>query len=304
METDPLPHLETFVRAAELSSFTAAARSLHLTQAAISQRIAALESELRVALFLRQGGRVFLTDAGRQLHTYGQRIIDLHRQAREAVTGQQVPLRGELHLAASSIPGEHLLPKLLGVFQQRYPHVQVRATVADSEAALGQVEQGHAHLGLVGRKSEDAELDGRCFARDRMVLVVPAGHVWSNRASVTVAELRQHPLVVREAGSGSRWCLEHALGETGKTLRDMRVSLELGSNEAIKEAVQRGLGVAVLSTFAVEREVQAGRLHALEVKGLAMEREMFVVWDRRRVLPIPSRLFLDLLDHEVTPTKS
>src|SRR5262249_61752632 len=94
---------------------------------------------------------------------------------------------------------------------------------------------------------------------------------------------------------GSRWCLEHALVGAGLSLADLHVALELGSNEAIKEAVLCGLGLAVLSSYAVEKEVQAGRLHALDVAGLPMERELFVVWDRRRALPIPARLFLQLL---------
>jgi DNA-binding transcriptional LysR family regulator len=172
----------------------------------------------------------------------------------------------------------------------------VRATVGDSRAVLEQVEHGQAHLGLVGGKGDSPHLEYRCFGCDRMALVVPAGHAWARRRRVSLAELGRQPLVMREAGSGSRWCLEQALARAGKSLGEMQVALELGSNEAIKEAVERGLGVAVLSTHVVDREVQAGRLHALAVAGLALRREMFVVWDRRRVLPIPARLFLDLLE--------
>src|SRR5436853_1819824 len=99
MTTEQLPHLETFVRAAELSSFTAAARALGLTQAAVSQRVQTLEQDLGVPLFHRQGGRVLLTEAGRRLHDYAQRILALHRDARQEVTGQAIPLVGELPLA-------------------------------------------------------------------------------------------------------------------------------------------------------------------------------------------------------------
>jgi DNA-binding transcriptional LysR family regulator len=296
MRSGPLPYLETFARAAELSSFTAAARAVGLTQAAVSQRVQALEAELGVSLFRRQGGRVSLTEAGRRLYTYAQRILDLHREAREAVTGRPAPLGGELTLAASSVPGEHLLPALLATFQHAHPHVRVRATVADSRAVLEQVLQGKADLGLVGGRGESPHLDYRCFACDRMVLVVPAAHAWARRRRVSLEELGRQPLILREAGSGSRWCLEQALARAGKSLRDLRVALELGSNEAIKEAVLRGLGVAVLSSHVVGKEVAAGQLRALRVAALALTREMFVAWDRRRVLPIPARLFLDLLE--------
>jgi DNA-binding transcriptional LysR family regulator len=296
MDPGQLPYLETFVAAAELNGFTAAARALNLTQAAVSQRIQALEQALGAQLFRRQGGRVLLSEAGQRLHPFAQRILALHHDAREAVSGQKAPLAGELSLAASSVPGEHLLPGLLSAFRQRHPHVQVRASVADSQAVLEQVEHGRAHLGLVGGKGDSAHLEHRCFACDTLALIVPARHAWARRKRVTLEQLRNQPVIVRETGSGSRWCLEHALARAGLSLHDLRIALELGSNEAIKEAVLGGMGLAVLSTRAVHKEVQAGQLHAVAVAGLPLLREMFVVWDRRRVLPIPARLFLDLLE--------
>jgi DNA-binding transcriptional LysR family regulator len=296
MTPDQLPHLETFAQAAELSSFTAAARALGLTQAAVSQRIQALEKQLGTSLFRRRGGRVLLTDAGRRLHPFAQQILALHQEARGKVTGKKTPVPGELILAASSVPGEHLLPAALSRFQKLHPHIQVKATVGDSLAVLRLIEQGQAHLGLVGRKNDSPHLEFRSFACDELVLVVPVDHPWLKKRRVTMAQLLAQPLVLREAGSGSRWCLETALSKAGYTPRDLRIALELGSNEAIKEAVLRGLGAAVLSTHAVERELAAGKLHALKITGLELHREMYVAWDRRRVLPIPARLFLDLLD--------
>ena len=295
MNADQLPHLETFARAAELSSFTGAARVLGLTQAAVSQRIHALEQALKGPLFQRQGGHVLLTEAGHRLYAYAQRILSLHREAIQDITGREAPLAGELTLAASSVPGEHLLPDLLAVFQERHPHIQVRATVTDSKQVLNQVEQGQVHLGLVGGKKESPHLEFRCFAGDTLVLLVAAKHPWSRRKRVSLAQFAQEPLIVREAGSASRSCLEQSLATAGKSFHDLRVTLELGSNEAIKEAVLRGMGVAVLSSRTVQKDVHTGKLHALQINGLSLVREMFVTWDRRRVLPIPARLFLDLL---------
>src|SRR5262249_25341799 len=256
---------------------------------------------LNVSLFRRQGGRVLLTDAGRRLHAYALRILDLYQQARAEVTGRREPVGGELNLAASSVPGEHLLPRLLQAFRERHPHVEVRATVTDTRAVLHEVEQGGVHLGLVGGKDDNPHLQYRSFACDEMVLVVPAGHAWGRRRRVSLTELCSQPLILREAGSGSRWCLEQALARAGVSPRGVRVALELGSNEGIKEAVLRGLGLAVLSTHVVDKEVEAGQLHALRVTGLPLQREMFVVWDRRRVLPATAHLFLGLLE---TPAES
>ena len=295
MKPDALPHLETFAKAAEASSFTAAAKALGLTQAAVSQRIRALEQALGVSLFRRQAGHVLLTEEGQRLYSYAERIHALHLEARQELTGRRAPIAGTLFLAASSVPGEHLLPAALATFSEKHPHIRVRATVADTQAVLEQVEHGHVHLGLVGGKGESPHLKFRPFACDQMALIVPARHRLARRKCVSVEQLLQQPLIVREAGSGSRWCLEQSLTRAGKSAKELQVVLELGSNESIKEAVLHGLGVAVLSTQVVQQELQSGRLRALEVSDLPLEREMFLVWDRRRVLPIPARLFLDFL---------
>ena len=159
--TELLPHLDTFAEAAERSSFTAAARALGITQAAVSQRVQALERELGVPLFRRTGGKVELTDAGRRLHDYARRILDLHRAAREEVTGRATPLAGELVIAASSIPGQHLLPALLAAFGAKHPHVRVKAAIGDSETAIGKfgeqrlnIAQASAAGGRVARMAD------------------------------------------------------------------------------------------------------------------------------------------------------
>jgi DNA-binding transcriptional LysR family regulator len=157
------------------------------------------------------------------------------------------------------------------------------------------VEQARAHLGLVGGGSDQPHLAFRPFATDEMILIVPPGHAWAARRRVPLEQLRGEPLILREAGSGSRRCLEQALEHSGLPLKNLRVGLELGSNEAIKEAVRRGLGIAFLSALAVAADVQTGRLHTLGVTGLTLRRELCLVWDRRRALPIPAQRFLDFV---------
>lgn len=299
-----LPYLATFSKAAELSSFTGAAKALRLTQASVSQRVQALERTLGTPLFKRQGGRVLLTEAGQKLYDYAQRILDLHRQARREITGREAPPGGELSLAASSIPGEHLLPSVLSLFGKKHSHIRIRATVSDSMGVMTQVERGEVNLGLVGRKTDNPHLEFRYLASDKMVLVVPPGHALSRRKMLSVKQLPRHPLVLREVGSGLRHCFEKSLDKAGLSLADLQVALELGSNEAIKEAVLRGVGVAILSTYAVQKEIRTGQLHALTVSDLHCDREMYIVQDRRRVLPLPARLFLLFLEtHPITVEK-
>src|SRR5262245_12862881 len=291
-----LPHLETFARAAELSSFTAVAKALRLTQAAVSQRVQALEKAVGKSLFQRRGGRVLLTDAGRKLYDYAQRILELHQEARRQIAGREAPLAGELLIAASTIPGEHLLPALLADFHRHHPHIRVHVSIADSMAVMAQVEHGDVSFGLVGRRSDNAHLEFRRCALDRMVLVVPPRHALAQRKAIGAKQLAEHPLILREVGSGLRHSLENSLERAGLSLADFEIALELGSNEAIKEAVRRGAGVAILSRFAVGQELKARQLRAVEVRDLSLSREIFLVLDRRRVLPLPARMFLLFLE--------
>jgi len=294
----PFPYLETFLEAAERGTFTAAARQLGLTQAAVSQRIHHLETALNTALFRREGGRITLTDAGRRLHQYAGRIDDLTAEAWEAVAGRAPEPGGELVLAASSIPGQYLLPPTLAVFRKRHPLVRVRVSVSDTDEVLRQVGDGSAHLGLVGGRGGGSHLEFRRFACDELVLVIPRGHPWWRRREVTLADLLAQPLIQREPGSGSRRCLERSLDRLGVAPSDLNVVLELGSTEAIKEAVRRHVGVAVLSRRAVAKEVKARQLKALHVRGLTLDRDIFLVRDRRRPPSAPARLFLALVNPE------
>jgi DNA-binding transcriptional LysR family regulator len=302
MNPEPLPHLETFAEAAERASFTAAARHFGISQAAVSQRIQQLETALKTPLFRREAGKVSLTDAGRRLHEYARRILDLTAEAHAAVTGTPGRVTGELRLAASSVPGQHILPHALATFRKAHPGVQVRVSVSDTEAVLHEIEQGSAHLGFVGGPGGSSHLEFRRFATDELVVVVPTKHPWAKRKRVSPKELAAQPLIQREPGSGSRQCLERALERVGLTPSSLNVVLELGNSEAITGAVLEGLGVAVLSARAVQKEVRADRLHVLRVEGLTLERDLFVVRDRRRALPAAAQTFLTSLGPEPAPS--
>lgn len=295
-ESMPLPYLETFSKAAELGNFTAAAKELGLTQAAVSQRIHALEKILKKPLFQRQHGRGLLTEAGKLLYSYAQRILELHAEARRDILGQDAARGGELLIAASSIPGEHLLPALLARFGEQHAEVHTRVRVSDSLEVLAQVERGDVHLGFVGRKTDNPRLEFRFLARDQLVLIVPASHPLRRRKRISIQQLTTQPLILREAGSGQRHAFEQSLEQAGHALTDCRIALELGSNEAIKAAVLEGAGAAVLSIHAVHKEIDAGLLHAVAISGLAYDRDLYIVLDHKRILPRPARLFLTFLE--------
>jgi DNA-binding transcriptional LysR family regulator len=297
-----LPHLATFAVVAERRGFTAAAAELGVTQAAVSQRIAVLENELRVSLFDRRAGRVALTEAGQRLYRYARTILDLHGQARADVGGFRPTVSGDLPLAASSVPGECFLPALLSAFHDKYPGVHVQATVSDSGAAMQDVVKGRAAVGLVGQKADKAGLECRPIGGDTLVLVVAPGHRFAARKRIPLNALTGESLILREHGSGSRCALAKSLERSGTSLAGLNVTLELGSNAAIKDAVKRGMGVAFLSRLAVQRELDAGELRAVAVGGLSLDRRFYLVYHRRRPLSPAASAFLHFLaSHPVGP---
>lgn len=297
-----LPHIATFAMVAEHGSFTAAATTLGITQAAVSQRIAILEGELRISLFDRRSGRISLTEAGQRLYEYARKILDLHAEGRASLGGFHPPVTGDLLIAASSIPGECFLPALLSAFQAKHPQVHVRATVSDSSSVIKDVERGKAALGLIGQKPEKSSLEARTIGTDSLVLVVGSGHPWANRRVVALDSLADEPLIIREFGSGSRYTLEKSLEQAGSSLASLNISLELGSNAAIKDAVKRGLGVAFLSRLAVERELDAKELRAVTVRGLRLRRSFYLVYHRRRPLSPAASVFVHFVEsHPIGP---
>jgi LysR family transcriptional activator of dmlA len=158
-----LPHLPTFVRAAERSSFTAAAAELGISQAAVSQRIAVLEKAPRVSLFARRAGKIAFTDLGQRLYAYAQKILDRHEQAQRELSGIHPEVAGERCIAASSVPGECFLPALLTAVREKHPFVHVRANVGDSASVLKDVEKEDAALGIVGQKVDSPSLEARAI---------------------------------------------------------------------------------------------------------------------------------------------
>lgn len=295
MTDDSLPFLTTFLRVAELGSFTAAARSLGITQAAVSQRIQQLEAVLHTAVFHRGTSQTELTDIGLRMLPIARRIAELQREARRLVAQRKPELSGTLSLAASSVPGEHVLPPILAAFRRAHQSVRVRLRISDSEDVCRVVEGESVQLGFTGDLPKSRRLAFAPFADDDLTLVVSANHRWSRRRRIAWRDLWQEPFIVREPGSGSRRCFEQALNRAGFDLNSFRAILEFGSNEAIKEAVAQGAGVAVLSRRAVQRELVRGAMTSLALTGAKLDRKLFVVWNCRRELAATGREFLDHL---------
>jgi DNA-binding transcriptional LysR family regulator len=291
-----LRHLKSLVAVAECESFTRAAQSLQLTQAGVSKHIAALEENVGTPLLERSGRSVRLTQAGSRLYAYARQILDLVELARRELGVSDRMVEGPLRIAASTVPAQSLVPELLAQFHELYPQVRESVTVSDSSAAMQAVEEGQADVGLVGELPYSASVQARAIADDELLLVVSPEHPLAKSRKVTPQRLRSEPIVVREPGSGSRRCVERALDSVGLCAGDMTIAMEMNSNEAIRGAVERGVGAAFLSRVVVAQALAEKKLALVDVKGLHVRRHLFLISSARRPLPPAGRAFLEFAE--------
>ena len=277
-----LRRLEIFAKVAELGSFSRAAEALFLTQPTVSEHIRALEDELGVQVLDRLGRGAQPTPAGRMLLDYAARMLALAREARQAIDRHQGRVSGELGVGGSTIPGEYVLPTLLGAFRAKHPETSVSLLIGSSRDVSQWVEAGRVEVGVTGARPSTRALHAKALMSDELVVVAPAEHAWAERKTVSLAEVRAEPLVVRERGSGSREALERALDGAGLDLGAFRVVGEMGSTQAIKQAVRACIGVSIISRRAVDDECRARQLVALPIRDLRVERAFWLVTHRDR----------------------
>lgn len=289
-------HLQTFVIAAESQSFTRAAEFLGLTQAAVSQHVAALEKELRTALFDRGPRSVALTDTGRRVYEHAKQILELVDAIQRDAGQQPSAVSGTIKIACSTVPSEWLLPELLVRFRELYPDVQESVSVSDSAAAIHAVESGAAEVGLVGELPRAANLCAKSIAQDELTLVVAPDHEFARNKSIRPHELCGQSLIIREPGSGSRRCIEQALSKAGLSTADLKFSMEVNSNDAIRAAVECGVGISFLSRRAIAREIQDRRLIPVEIEGSRAVRDLYLITNPQRLPTRVVRAFLDFLE--------
>jgi len=276
--------LEIFCRVVESESFSRAAEAVFLVQASVSERIASLEKKVGTRLLDRLGRKVIPTAAGELLYKHAVLLLQMKETAQlemEKFLGLE---QGEISMGGSTIPGEYILPDLIGRFNKRYPHLSVKLIIADSSEIERRVLEGEIEIGVIGSKSLHANLLCQKLWQDELVLAVPAGHPWARRKTVSLPELREAPFILREEGSGTLKILETYLRDCGENgTNAFQVSARFGSSTAVKEGIKSGLGLSILSARAIETEVKAGLLNALKVKGLSMSRNFFLIRNKLRI---------------------
>ena len=287
-----LRQLRTFKTVADLSSFSLAAQHLTLSQPSVSYQVKELEEALGLPLLDRLGKRVQVTEAGALLYGYAGRMLDVLDEAAVAVEEMRGIKRGTLRVGASTTVGIYLLPAALGGFKKLHPGLVISLEIGTRTRVQEQVLRNELDLAVVGPALKDPELAIVPFLSDELVVIAPANHPLAHAKGLGLKDLSAQPFVMREAASGSRWSLEKAARKAGARLQ---VAMELGSNGAIKHAVESGLGLAVISRYACALEFSSGRLVELDVHGFPIRRDWHIVHLKRRRLPSSVTSFIEFL---------
>lgn len=252
--------LQVFQTVARLLSFTKAAESLHMTQPAVTFQIRQLEEYFNTRLFDRTHNRISLTPAGVEVASYADKIFELYHEMENSVREMTGEIRGAVTLGASATVAEYLLPALLGKFKAEYPDVKVRLKVSNTEGIVSMIENNIIDLGIVEAPVANKHLQVEVCLTDQLVVVTPIDHEFAKRTSVTINEVAEMPFICREEGSGTREVIIEYLIQHGGEESQLDICLELGSPEAIKGAVEAGMGVSILSMASISKELQLGTL--------------------------------------------
>jgi DNA-binding transcriptional LysR family regulator len=291
--------LKIFCKVVELKSFSKAGEAVHLSQPTVSSHIKELEGHFGTRLVDRLSRRVLPTKAGELLYDYAQQLVALRDRTEAVMAEFSGKMKGRLSIGGSTIPGGYLLPRIIGLFSKRYPEVRISLKVGDTSEILSMVATGRIEAGVVGAKSSDKLLQQVPMAVDEMCLVVPSDHIWAQRQTIKFKELLGEPFIVRELGSGTLRSIEQQLQKKGYAVSDLNIVAEMGSTEAIRQAIKNKVGLSILSAIAVADDIQTGLLKAISIEGLNLKRSFYLTTHKQRTPSPLSTTFIKFLKIEM-----
>jgi LysR family transcriptional regulator, low CO2-responsive transcriptional regulator len=294
MRNVTLRQMRVFAAVARHLSFTRAAQELHLTQPAVSQQVSLLEDEVGMPLFEQMGRKIRLAPAGTELLRYATQVTELLREAGEALAALRGLKRGVLKLGAVST-AKYFAPTLLSAFAPAYPEVTIKFTVANREEIVRLLGANELDLVIMGRPPRELDTTAEPFARHPFVVIASLDHPLARRRHIQLKSLARESFIIREQGSGTRASMEHVFRERGVTFR---ASMEVSSNETIKQAVMAGMGLSFISAHTIGLEAETGKLAILDVAGLPIVRDWYVIHLREKILsPIAAAFRSYLLEN-------
>ena len=274
-----LQQMEALISLVEERSFSRAAKRMLLTQPALTKNIRNVEDCLGVKVVNRSNTGVSLTSEGKILYDVAQRMVKMRKEAGEKIQKLHENTGGDIYVGASTIPATYILPHAMSAFKKIHPDIRIFIKTEDSQEVLNMVLDRGVEIGCIGKEPFNRKLTAQPVWSDQLMLVVPKHHRWIRKGSIDISELLLEPFVLREKGSATRDVFEVYLKEKKSiSLPQLNICGELGSSEAIKEAVIAGLGVSVLSVHAVKRELVSRLLYEIPITSCRMERKFYLIY--------------------------
>jgi DNA-binding transcriptional LysR family regulator len=290
-----LRQLELFVAVVESGSFSRGAEAASLTQSTVSQHIAALENETGLRLLDRTGQGVILTSAGELFLQHARQVLAECDRLRQAMAGFRGLQQASLNVGASNIPANYLIPAILPRLSAEHPGIAFTMQTGDSRAMLERLLADEVELAVVGSRDDDRGVDYLPLTSDLLVLAVSSQHPWSQSPTITLNDLAECPMIVRESGSGSDQALRQALRQAGFDPARLQIAVRLGSNEAVRQALLNGFGAAFLSEISIRQELKRGELVKIVVADFVVQRQFWLVTRERRTASPAARVFAALM---------
>lgn len=290
-----IDHLKVFNTLAEKRNFSETAKLLHMSQPSVTSQIKSLEEKFETKLFERTTKHVLLTEAGKVLYYYTSKILHFVQLAEKDIALLSLTVSGELRMGASLTTGEYVLPKVIGQFKQEYPHVKLLMEITNTEHIIEKILDDIYHLGFIEAPFSHPHLNVGPFMEDELVVITSTSNPYpliKDKDEISLKELNELPLILREPGSGTRRVMETALEDHKINPLDLNIILELGSTEAIKSAVETGVGISIISKSAIKKEQLLGTIKVVKLKNVTIRRSFYIVYHKERILQPPAEAFL------------
>ncbi|MDH5425404.1 MAG: LysR substrate-binding domain-containing protein [Gammaproteobacteria bacterium] len=283
--------LKVFEAAARLLSYTRTAEALHLSQPAVSMQIKQLEENVGMSLFEMLGKKLFLTDAGKEFYGYSKAIFQQLDEAEAVIKSMKGMHSGRLKISVATT-ASYFTTRLLAAFSRRFEGVQINLDVTNRESLRRQLEDNEPDLVIMGQPPEGIEVDAQAFMSNPLVMIAPADHALAKESQIDLNRFTDERFVVREKGSGTRGAIERFFK---KHEVPFHTGIEMSSNEAIKQAVEAGLGLGIASIHTLELELETARLAVLEVKDFPIRRQWYLVSRKGKRLSVAAEAFREFV---------
>ncbi len=276
--------LKVFCTVAETKSFSKASEVIHLTQPAVSLQIQALEEIYETKLFDRSSNLITLTPAGEILYKYAKEILHLYAETEKEIGKITGKIKGTITIGASTTIGNYVLPSIVADFKKTHSKIGLNVLIGNTKRIVDLLNSGVIDFGLVEGEVLRYKIKSEPLISDELTIAVPYFHPWTKKKSISILEITKEPFILREEGSGTRQIIEKYLSEHGININNMLISLVLGSTESIKEAVENGMGIAIVSKWAARKEVKYGSLKLITPREGRILRDFSLIMPKNAIL--------------------